>query len=94
MPCDEPCTQPSRHAIAVTSTSRIPGLISAITLRKIASCIAAQRRINSSSSALLIAINRSICPVMSITVSPSKPSTMVCTSWCGMVPGTTKPMVL
>ena len=76
------------------STSRMPGLMVLITLSKIASCMIAQRRSSSSSSSLLSAISRSICGVMSMTVRPSKPSSTADIRPCGMVPGTTKPMVL
>jgi len=48
----------------------------------------------SDSTSIGQAVNRSIWSVMSMTVRSSKPLTTVSTSFDGIVPGTTKPMVL
>jgi len=58
-PCSLPCLWPTCSAIAASSSSRMPGFTAAKVSSIALSCIAAVRRMRSSSSGLLIALIRS-----------------------------------
>ena len=74
--------------------SRMPGLMFDATLAKIASCISQHCLIRPISSALLIALSRSMNSVASTNlVVPESPSFSRVTKACGMLPGPTSPMV-
>ena len=70
MPCSLPSCWPTYCAYAAISKSLSPGRMNSLTRRMTSSCIAATKRIRDRSSALLMALMRSMSSVASTTVAP------------------------